>query len=55
MSAKSRKCPTPEKQKFSTRYDAERVMRSLNWRNKLKAPTRVYRCRGGHYHLTSKT
>ena len=54
MSAKSRKCPTPDKQKFSTIYDAERAMRAPKWQGRLKAPTRVYRCRGGHYHLTSR-
>ena len=51
MSARKRKCPTPEKQRYKTYAEALWALRRPYKR--MKAPTRAYRCRGGHYHLTS--
>lgn len=50
---RSRRCPTPHKLRYATRQAAEYALRSPTWRTRIKAPTRVYWCRGGHYHLTS--
>ena len=51
MSAR-RKCPTPRKQKYATRGEANYALRQPFKR--MKAPTRAYRCRCGNYHLTSR-
>lgn len=55
MTARKRKCPTPQKLCYGSREAAEAAMRAPSWRDRLKAPTRVYWCRGGHCHLTSRT
>ncbi|CQD01995.1 hypothetical protein BN000_00048 [Mycobacterium europaeum] len=54
MTARKRKCPTPTKIQYQTRGAAEAALRKP-FRHVLKAPTRCYWCRGGHWHLTTRT
>lgn len=47
-------CPTPQKRPFESRYVAERAM-SQSWRAKGgRLAARVYRCKCGAWHLTSR-
>lgn len=54
MSARKRVCPTPDKRRYVTRWAAERALRRTAWTDRVLAPTRLYWCRGGHYHVTSR-
>lgn len=53
----SEPCPTPKKISYRKRWEAERVLGRI-WRKGVKGggklPTCVYKCRCGHWHLTSQ-
>lgn len=53
MTARKRKCPTPDKVKYKTRDAAMAALRHGRF-SALQMPTRAYWCRGGHYHLTCR-
>ena len=49
------RCPTPEKQPYATRREAEQVLRWA-WRKGRggRLPVRTYKCPCTQWHLTSK-
>ncbi|ANA87313.1 hypothetical protein PBI_KAMPE_79 [Gordonia phage Kampe] len=47
-----KKCPTPNKQRFTNKYEANRAI-SGQWAKTGLGPTSTYRCRCGYYHKTS--